>query len=556
MQLRSRPNQAPAPFPLRIVAPGEAPSGAADLARNTYVISLMGAIAIGVVIRFALVLSSDFPLNDGGLFFGMARDIQASGYALPEFASYNHRNIPFGYPPLSLYLAALVDDATPMSLVQVFRFLPLLASCGTIPAFFLLARSMLGSRRAVVIATALFALLPPGFMWMIMGGGLTRASGFLFALLALHQVHEMHARRQLWRSLPAGIFSALTLMSHLEMAWLVAFSSLLFAIAYARDSYGIRSSLLVGAVGGALSAPWWATVIAYHGPGPLLAAAHSGSYPLAGVFALVEYGPTIEPLFAMVAGLALLGGFACVANRRYLLPVWVLAGAALDGRAFATSATIPVALLAAIGVQDVLLPLITHHRLIQPSLSPSAGAGDRAPSGAPSWLAGAVLSIVIAYAILEALVASPKLLTGLKAPERDAMAWVAASTPADSRFLIVTESRWPVDRTAEWFPALTGRQAILTVQGTEWLPDDAFNREIAEYRGLQTCGQRLVDCVDEWVADTGKTYDYMYFPKIDARVDKPEDGPCCISLRGSVARDDRFTQVFDGPGAVIYRFAN
>jgi hypothetical protein len=136
------------------------------------------------------------------------------------------------------------------------------------------------------------------------------------------------------------------------------------------------------------------------------------------------------------------------------------------------------------------------------------------------------------------------------------MAWVAASTPADSRFLIVTESRWPVDRTAEWFPALTDRHAILTVQGSEWLPHDAFNREIAQYDDLQKCGGRLVDCVDAWVADTGKAYDYIYFPKPDVRLDKMEDGPCCIPLRGSVALDARFTRVFDGPGAAIYRFGD
>jgi hypothetical protein len=518
------------------------------------VIGVIGAIAIGAVIRMGIVLSSDFPLNDGGMFFKMAGDIQASGYALPEFTSYNHQNIPFGYPPLGMYVAALVNDLTPMAMLQIFRFLPLLVSCATIPAFFLLARSMLGSRRTIVLSTAMFALAPPSFMWMIMGGGMTRAFGFLFALLALHQVHEMYARRQLWRSLLAGVLSALTLMSHLEMAWLVAFTSLLFVTAYARDSYGIRSSLIVGAVAGALSAPWWATVMAYHGPGPFLLALHSGSYPFSGALILLRYGPTIEPLFALVAGLALLGCFSCVANRRYLLPAWILAATFLDARALATSATIPVAMLAAIGVQDVLLPLIENHRLIQPSLSTPGDVGGKQASGAPGWLAGALLATVIGYAVIEALIASPKLLTGIDRQERDAMAWVAASTPADSRFLIVTENRWPVDRTAEWFPALTGRHSVLTVQGSEWLPDDAFNRGIAQYTNLQKCGQRLVDCVDDWVADSGKSYDYVYFPKFDARLDKTDDGPCCLSLRASVARDDRFTQIFDGPGAVIYRF--
>jgi hypothetical protein len=164
-----------------------------------------------------------------------------------------------------------------------------------------------------------------------------------------------------------------------------------------------------------------------------------------------------------------------------------------------------------------------------------------------------VLVSVVAYAGLAAFIASPKLLTGIDGQERDAMAWVAMSTPPNSRFLIVTGNRWPVDRTSEWFPALTGREAILTVQGSEWLPDNAFGRDIKRYDELQKCGERLIDCVDAWVADTGETFDYIFFPAHDGRLDKTTDDPCCLSLRASVAGDARFTRVFDGLGAVIYQ---
>ncbi|HZW02660.1 MAG TPA: hypothetical protein VFF68_01935, partial [Anaerolineaceae bacterium] len=65
---------------------------------------LFWAVAFGVLVRLLPVLSSPFPLNDGGLFYRMAADIAQAGFRLPEFTSYNHAGIPFAYPPLGLYL--------------------------------------------------------------------------------------------------------------------------------------------------------------------------------------------------------------------------------------------------------------------------------------------------------------------------------------------------------------------------------------------------------------------------------------------------------------------
>jgi 4-amino-4-deoxy-L-arabinose transferase-like glycosyltransferase len=125
------------------------------------------------------------------MFYAMARDLQHNGYRLPEFTTYNSANIPFTYPPLGFYASALIDDLTPLSLVQVFRWLPLIATCLTLPAFYLLAKSMLTSRVALVASVLAFALVPRSFMWLLMGGGVTRSLGFLFAILALYCVHRL-----------------------------------------------------------------------------------------------------------------------------------------------------------------------------------------------------------------------------------------------------------------------------------------------------------------------------------------------------------------------------
>src|SRR5688572_14528043 len=162
------------------------------------------------------------------MFYAMARDLQHSGYQLPEFTSYNSGEIPYTYPPLGFYAAALLDDLTPLSMLEVFRWLPLIATCLTIPAFYLLARSMLTSRVALIAAVLAFALIPRSFMWLLMGGGVTRSLGFFFAILALYCVRQLYTKRD--RSfLPwATGLSALTVLSHLETGWFLAFSIVVF----------------------------------------------------------------------------------------------------------------------------------------------------------------------------------------------------------------------------------------------------------------------------------------------------------------------------------------
>jgi hypothetical protein len=101
---------------LSVLSPGahaDAQPGA-ELDDRRYALLIGGAIAIGFVVRAMFVFSSSFPLNDGGMFYAMVRDLQGNGYAIPSFTSYNLGNVPFTYPPLGFYLAAVLDDATPL----------------------------------------------------------------------------------------------------------------------------------------------------------------------------------------------------------------------------------------------------------------------------------------------------------------------------------------------------------------------------------------------------------------------------------------------------------
>ena len=107
---------------------------------------LILALLLGAFVRLAPVLSVDFPLNDGGLFYAMVQDIRAGGYRLPVYASYNDVQIPFAYQPLAFYLAAGITDLTGWDLLDLFRVLPAVVSVLTIPVFYWLAGVMLRSR--------------------------------------------------------------------------------------------------------------------------------------------------------------------------------------------------------------------------------------------------------------------------------------------------------------------------------------------------------------------------------------------------------------------------
>jgi hypothetical protein len=513
-----------------------------SLTPRAFALLSAGAILMGFLLRAAFVFGSTFPLNDGGMFYQMTRDLQANGYALPSTTTYNAADIPFGYPPLGFYLTGLLDDLTPLSLLDAYRIVPLIASTALMAAFLLMARRFLRTRAEAVIALVVFATLAPTFRWMIMGGGVTRAPGFVFALLAIREAHVMYSTRSRWRAASAGVLAGLTLVSHLEMAWFAAIVCGLLFVAYGRDRQGVALSAIVSTVALAVSAPWWGTVLAQHGPAPLLSAAGSGSPSLvAAIIHLLQFGVTAEPLFTLIAALGMLGLLACIARREYMLPAWILAVGLLDPRAFPTSASPAVAMLAAVAVSTVLVPLLRH----------GGHVGSEEHRTAATWLIPALLASATVYAFLGSMLSAPHRLTGLSSDERAAMTWVTEHTSADARFAIVSGDVWPLDRTAEWFPALTQRRSVATVQGYEWV-DSEFRPKIDAYIDLQDCGVADASCIDEWAAETDEGFQYLYIPKLAPRKDRALGEECCATLIASLRSAAGYPIVYDGPGAIIF----
>ena len=177
---------------------------------------------------------ANFPLNDGGLFFTMTRDLQAAGFVLPATTTYNDLAIPFAYPPLGFYIAGLLSSAFGVALLPLFQFLPLLFSTLTIPVLYLIAREILGSRFQALVATWAFALLPRGFEWLVVGGGLTRSLGLLLGLLAILEGIRFFRTSRPRHGIAMGVLAGLTALSHPEAVLFTGLSLLLMFLAYGR----------------------------------------------------------------------------------------------------------------------------------------------------------------------------------------------------------------------------------------------------------------------------------------------------------------------------------
>jgi hypothetical protein len=488
-------------------------------------------LVLALAIRAAYVLGEPFPLNDGGLFVAMAADIRAAGFGLPAFTSYNAGEIPFAYPPLALYLAAAWEALIPGGFEGAFRVLPLVGAVLLVWAFWRLAVALIPSQVAALAATLLFALAPRSFTWLLMGGGLPRAFGLAFALLAAREAWLLlDGDRPRLRTGLAGLFAALTLLTHLETAAFLG--ATLLAMGVCRPSRAWRTLPIVAAIAAVIAAPWWATVIARHGLDPFLSATDHGgrlmdnwhiSWPW--VWELVrEPVFTGEPYFPVIAALGLLGGAWCVVRRQWFLALWFASTALLGFRAYMTFATVPTAMLAGVAVGMVILPALRGR------------GGAPAPSSVAA--AACVAAGVVAMSVAGASSGRGEMtyLRGLPEADRDAMSWAAEELPANAKVLVVPAEGWYADMASEWFPALAERKSVATPQGYEWVSGD-FAARTALHEALRGCANAGTRCLTDVAA--GTDFSYVYVP-----------AGCCERLQHAIRSSGTYEVLFDH-GALI-----
>lgn len=460
---------------------------------------------IGLFIRISPALSTSFPLNDGGLFYKMILDLQDNHFVLPFFTTYNNAGIPFAYPPLAFYLYAGISVFTHTPVLLLMRFLPAIISALSIPAFFLFAREVSYTKTQAILASCIFSLIPRAFDWLIMGGGVTRSLGLLFALLTMHQAILLFTGPTAKNLFLATLFSGLVILTHPEAAIHSLIACSFIYIWKNHSLTGMKRGSFVAAGAAILSAPWWLTIILRHGIDPfsavLSSAGQDSDHVLIRLVSLFQFDFTDEQFLTLIAVIALIGMFRLFAKKQPALPIWFSLIQLLEPRGGALYMMIPMSIFAGLTLDQLILPALR--------ITTEQVTNHFKPR---SNIEQAFIGFVFLYGILSASIVSTKISQQLTLTSSDlsALQWVQENTSQDSKFAIITKAQPLNDATSEWFPALTERTSLATIFGYEWENAGGFQGRIESYKDLQQCAFLGENCIEEWIAVHEDQTDYIY----------------------------------------------
>lgn len=506
-------------------------------------IIILGASAI----RYQLVQSSYYPLNDGGLFFQMVVDLQDNHYQIPEYTTYNQSQIPFVYPPAPFFFVGLINSFLGFDLLQLFKYLPLVFNVFTIPIVSLLVYELTQNRQISLLATFLWSFALPSYQWQIMGGGITRSPALFFSLLSLVFISREFKTPSLRNLLLASVFAALTLLSHFEIFWNTALCMAVFWL-FTSDKKKASISLLLIAISTlVLSLPYWLTIFRHHEIGTILNSISSGEFNIIkSVITLTLFNYMNEFSFTIISALAFIGLLQLVAKKNYLLPIWFILVVFFDPRSVNRSALLPLSIIAAMAIIDVILPTL---------VVATAGADKKSPNQSillnPRIRMLYPILLVITICTFYASLVESVDMNGLTRDEEQDLVWIRTNTSIDSEFVVLSSSKiWQYDHVAEWFPTITGRKSVNTVQGSEWLNRGNYTQKLSEYNQLKRCYYEYEGCVTKWLDDTNLKADYLIVVKSPCSDAHPF---CSNSMMLNLKNDKDYQIVYDSASATVFK---
>ncbi|MBI5963260.1 MAG: hypothetical protein HY863_07285 [Chloroflexi bacterium] len=508
---------------------------------------------VGLSVRISSPLSASFPLNDGGLFYKMILDLQANHFALPSYTSYNNAAIPFAYPPLAFYLYGWISSIGHIPLLKLMQILPAVVSALTIPAFYLLAKEILDSKTQAALALLAFAFVPRAFDWLIMGGGVTRSLGLLFALLAMRQAYLLFSIKS-DRAIPAMILlGALVVYTHPEAATHAVISAIFFYLWKDRSIKGLSRAMIAARGILLITAPWWLTIVTRHGLDPFLAsisAAKQNSYNiLVGILILFRFDFTDEPSLTLVAVLAIIGLFTLLSRRKFFIVFWFLLMHTLEPRGGSLFMMIPMAMFAGVGLDQTVLPGLRElNREPLQSLKKITNDEDWTSRAFEGRYVKIFLVVLFIYTSLFAFQTAAKIKqhSTLTKVDLAAFKWVKENTPPNSQFVLLTQGLSLNDSSSEWFPAITERKSIATVFGYEWINDGNFSVRLDTYQKLQECAVQDITCLNRWAQETGRDFSHIYIRKTQGAITSQ------TSLSVYLSNSPEFENIYETADVVVF----
>lgn len=445
------------------------------LSRNdTATLILLAAMLFGGLFRLMPAWLAGFPINDGGMFYTMILDLQANHYKLPAFTTYNNIAIPYAYPPLGFYLGAFFGDLFNISPILILQWLPGIINTLCILGVYGFANEIFDDKLKGAMAALFFAVIPHMSTWLSMGGGLTRSLGTLFMLATITCVYRAYRDGK-----PTGstllwviLYASLTIVSHTESAVFAVAISAYIWLWKSRTWGGVTSGALVILGVLAMTSLWLGTVLTRHGMEPFLSAIRTGGHSFDAVIKVINIDSmTGERYLDLLGVTGILGCILLLARNQYFIPGLLAMIYIAEPRSAHTIGNIPLALAGASLLTDVLTSM--------PMLRKSA------------------VAVALPFILINSLYTGVSLANShVSRDELSAMLWVDEHLPKDATFLVLNgETAGECDALTEWFPSLSKRTSVATMQGREWLIGERFVEFIARRDALQGCVQSDRQCL-------------------------------------------------------------
>jgi hypothetical protein len=506
------------------------------------------ALIIGGYIRLSPVLSSDFPLNDGGMFYVMIKDLIANHFHLPVFTSYNNLNIPFAYPPLGFYFAGLINNFFKIEILDVLRIAPAVFSSLSILAFYLLVRELLTEKLHQIFSLLIFAFMPASFDWLIMGGGISRAMAFFFSLLDLYFILKLFKQDRKFNLLWVTLFSSLVILCHPESALHTAAGAFAIFLFFGRSKSGVFKSIIVVAGILLFTSLWWGTVIARFGLTPYLSAGKTGFHNLSQLSRLFHFDFTSEYGVKISGALSLFGLFWYLQKKQYFVPSWVLINFLSEPRSATLYLTPAIAILASYALYNIFkwmeFEVEQHHETNGPSIR--------------GIVLGSLFILLFGQWIYSAYTTTLMLKSNtlLSNEDRNAYNWIQQNTPESARFLVISGKSPLTDQISEWFPALADRSSIATVQGHEWLSDRSFDSVLQQAQNVQNCYYLDETCLTDWLKTNDQTVEYIYLHNPPFSNSTSGETNYQYSTINFYAKQNSLVEIYHQGSVVIYQMSD
>jgi len=495
---------------------------------------------LGITVRVNFVAGSQYPLNDGGFFYRMTEELVSNNFLLPKYSLYNHSDIPFAYPPLAFYLIGITNYLSGISLLSLFKYFPLVVSSLSIPVFYMLTERIFEEKTYRLLAVYIFATLPRSFEWFVMGGGATRSLGLFFAMLSLYFLWSSFQENKFSLKVVWGaIFSALTVLSHPVTSLFLVFSVVVIIIYH----FPVDIKILISMAGLILitTSAWWGTVFFYHGFSPFIGASNTGHTNWLELKNLITLNYDYEnPYFlAIVSILAILGMFSKRKKLHWTLGILCVLGYIVMPRGGVDLLTVYLSMLATIGFQVVTKAWNNSSKFKDKNNYPEELKSQRT-----RYLLGFLFIYLFLGAYTYKYVFNKSELR-LNESNVLAMEWLRENVKESDAFLLIPPSEdnryWWNDYISEWFPALSERESITTVQGYEWKPE-VFAERVLLYTSLRSCSLDY-NCIKEWQKEYKMNSDFIYFDDL-----KKHD-----KLSGDFLNSGSYRIIFENEKVMILR---